>query len=292
MWLWKKVVEPLWIEAKEETLRQYAGNDLAVVDLAGHKRLRLEVACKSRNQVRDLIINFGGRFEKLPRNWLERVSREQRAKPLRIGNRLVIDRLSSSRSGGFQTAGAIWKSPFLDRKGKRPVHLIIPAGAAFGTGEHVTTAMSLRILEEITRKIRPGWSAADIGTGSGALALAARSFAAGRVVAVDIDPVAISTARANAHLNKIDGIDFRQVDAREWRPRGKFDVVVANLFSELLVQILPVVKTRLRAGGWLILSGVLRREEHDFIRALKANNLYTPVTRRRGKWIAVLARLR
>ena len=146
MWLWHKLVEPRWIKTNEETLRQYAGNDLAIIDRAGRERLRLEVACNSREQGRELFNNFGGRVEKLPRDWLKRSLRAQMRAPMRIGNRLII-----TRSGGFQTAGAIWKSPSLGRARQGLVHVVIPAGAAFGTGEHVTTAMSLRMLEEITR---------------------------------------------------------------------------------------------------------------------------------------------
>ena len=283
MWLWHKLVEPRWIKTNEETLRQYAGNDLAIIDRAGRERLRLEIACNSREQGRELFNNFGGRVEKLPRDWLKRSLRAQMRAPMRIGNRLII-----TRSGGFQTAGAIWKSPSLGRARQGLVHIVIPAGAAFGTGEHVTTAMSLRMLEEITRKMKPGWSAVDIGTGSGILALAAKRFGAGRVLAIDIDSLAISAARANAKLNRIRGIDVRLADVREWRPQGQFDIIVANLFSELLLDILPGLQTKLRRGGWLILSGVLRSQERELIRALRLNKFDVVQARRRAKWIAML----
>ena len=306
MWLWNKLVDPWWIEAKEGTLRQYAGNDLAVIDRPGHKRLRLEVACKTRKQAHELTQIFGGESKKLPRDWLDRSLRAQKAAPLRIGSRLII-----TRRGGFfgsHRTGAIWKSPFPGKAGQGPVTLnvrgtsasrrsrprgpshvlIIPAGAAFGTGEHVTTAMCLRLLEEITRNIKPDWSAADIGTGSGVLALAAKCFSAGRVVAVDIDARAVSTARANAHLNKIKGIDFRHLDAHEWRPRGKFEIVMANLFSRLLLEILPKLKAKLRSNGWLILSGILRSQERELMRGLRASKFVVLQVRRRGKWTALL----
>src|SRR5207253_8193948 len=117
--------------------------------------------------------------------------------------------------------------------------IFIPAGAAFGTGEHATTAISLRLLEEISRKMKPGWSMADLGTGSGILALAAKRFGAGQVVAIDLDPVAISTARANADLNEIRGIEFFVGAVCSWRPTSKFDVIIANLFSELLIEFGP-----------------------------------------------------
>src|SRR5947208_3257064 len=96
----------------------------------------------------------------------------------------------------------------ISRPGRKPRLLVIPASAAFGTGQHTTTAMSLRLLERLTREWKNSWSLADLGTGSGILALAAERFGAGRVVGIDIDPKAISVAKANARLNKIDNVDL------------------------------------------------------------------------------------
>jgi len=102
---------------------------------------------------------------------------------------------------------------------------------AFGTGEHPTTAMSLRLLEQLTRRWKRGWSVVDLGTGSGILALAAKRFGAGDVVGMDNDPTATSTAKSNARLNKIHGVVFRFGDVlkREW-PRNA-DVITANLYK-------------------------------------------------------------
>ena len=125
----------------------------------------------------------------------------------------------------------------------------------------------------------------DLGTGSGIFALAAKSFEAGRVIAIDIDPVAISTARANAALNRISGIQFRVADVRRWRIPRRIDVVTANLFSELLIEIVPKLK-RIR---WLIVSGIMREQEGDVRKALHQNGFAIKKVRRRGKWIAALA---
>ena len=154
---------------------------------------------------------FGGTIEKLPRNWLRKFLRGQKPKPLKIGKRLVI--VSSTAS----------------RRMKRT--LVIPAGAAFGTGEHMTTAMSLRMLESLTRKslVRGAqcgtrgrvpdkeFSLLDLGTGSGILALAAARFGAKRIIAIDHDPIAIATAKENARRNKIEQVDFRVADVRKWQ---------------------------------------------------------------------------
>src|SRR4029077_6176793 len=92
--------------------------------------------------------------------------------------------------------------------------LIIPAGAAFGTGEHATTAMSLRMLEKLTRRWRPGWSIIYLGTGSGILTLAACLLGARRVIGIDGDPVAISTAKENERLKRIRAVQIRVTGVR------------------------------------------------------------------------------
>jgi ribosomal protein L11 methyltransferase len=145
--------------------------------------------------------------------------------------------------------------------------------------------MSLRLLEQLTRKWKPDWSFLDLGTGSGILALAARCLGAKRVVGVDVDRMAVSTAQENASRNKIDKVQFRLADARRWKLPGKTDVVAANLNSELLIAILP----KLRGSRWSILSGVLRDQEKELFRALKRHQVGVVQVRWRGKWIAVLA---
>jgi ribosomal protein L11 methyltransferase len=145
--------------------------------------------------------------------------------------------------------------------------------------------MSLRFLEQLTRCWNPGWSLADLGTGSGILALAAKCFGAGLVMGVDNDPTAISMAKSNARLNKIRGVTFRLGDVHRWNPAQKTDVITANLYSDLLIEILPKLR-----GGWLILSGILRSQKYEFIGALQRNHLDVIDMKHRGKWMAFVAR--
>src|SRR5438477_5024458 len=169
--------------------------------------------------------------------------------------------------------------------------LLIPAGTAFGTGEHTTTAMSLRLLERCTRSWGArgrerspdqNWTLLDLGTGSGILALAAVRFGARRVIAIDHDPVAIATARANARRNKIDNIVFRVADLRRCKFPRKIDIVTANLFSELLIEILP----RLKRAQWLILSGICADRTLGWS-ALARNEIAIVETPRRGQWSGI-----
>ena len=306
---WRKLAKPRWLCVHETILQARADGRLVIVSRPGRKRFQLEVACTSLNLARKLIEEFGGRAEKWPRDWLKRLANFHKSKPLKIGKRLLISTMASSRAkqaaahrvGRSRQLPCVTRHPAKGRSSsarlrmtrggridaREPLLLVIPASAAFGTGGHATTAMSLRLLECLTRKWENGWSLADLGTGSGILALAAKRFGAGCVTGIDIDPKAISIAKANARFNKIDNVDFQLCDVRRWKP-AKRDVIAANLYSELLIS----VASKLKRSNWLILSGVLRRQEGEFLRVLRQNNMEIACVKRRGKWIAVSANCR
>jgi ribosomal protein L11 methylase PrmA len=77
---------------------------------------------------------------------------------------------------------------------------------------------------------------------------------------------------------------------KEWRPKSKLDIITANLFSRLLISVLPRLRRSLKADGCFIFSGVLRREELAFRKAIRKNNLQVGEIRRRGKWLALRGR--
>ena len=272
MYLWRKRAEVQWFKAHEDLLEDRADGQLVVVRKPARKRLEMEIVCRSRGDSSALLKEFGGRVEALPRNWLKRFARAD-SKPIKIAKRLVV-----SNVGGTLASR-------LSRHTGRS-HIVIPASLAFGTGEHATTAMSLRLLEQLTRCWNPGWSLADLGSGSGILALAAKHFGAGQVIGIDNDPAAISVAKSNARLNKIHGVTFQLGDVLKWNPTQKNDVITANLYSDLLIEILP----KLRGGGWLILSGILRSQRNELLAALQRSHFEEISIKQRGKWIAILAR--
>ena len=249
MYLWRKLAGRLWLASHETALRALVGGQLVMIERPNRMRVQLEVASRSQSHLEKLGQEFGGRIEKLPRDWWQRFLRQQKAKPLKVG-------------------------------GSR---LTIPAGAAFGTGEHATTAMCLRLLEQVMR-VCPDL-VVDLGSGSGILALAASRLGARRVVAIDSDPLAISTAKENARRNKIDNVRFELGDVCHWKFPRKLDIVTANLFSELLIELLP----KLRNVPRLILSGILREQEPEVTRALHRNKIDILDVRRRRKWVAIVA---
>jgi ribosomal protein L11 methylase PrmA len=105
-------------------------------------------------------------------------------------------------------------------------------------------------------------------------------------VAIDNDCTAIAVAKSSARLNNIRGASFQLGDVGKWKSGSKTDVITANLYTGLLMQIMP----KLKGSRWLILSGMLRHQEHVFRRALRRNQIEEITIKRRGKWIAILAR--
>jgi ribosomal protein L11 methyltransferase len=162
--------------------------------------------------------------------------------------------------------------------------LLIPYGMAFGSGEHATTLMLLRALAR-----RNDWRDADVldlGTGSGVLALTARLFGARRVTGSDFDANAIRTARDNERRN----FGTRQVrweiaDATKLRAVPKYSLILANLFSGVLIAAAPRIARALAADGELWLSGVLRSQDEEVAAAYRALGLRHLRTTTRGKWV-------
>ncbi|MCS6771002.1 MAG: 50S ribosomal protein L11 methyltransferase [Kiritimatiellae bacterium] len=142
---------------------------------------------------------------------------------------------------------------------RRPVRgrvcVLLDPGLSFGTGEHFTTRFCLEQLDRLLTK-HPGSSVLDVGTGSGILALAAAKLGARRVVAIDHDPQAVAHARANARLNRLGNrIRFSVRDLeQDGPPRGRFDVVCANLYSRLLTRFADSLAGAAR--HFAVLSGI------------------------------------
>ena len=164
----------------------------------------------------------------------------------------------------------------------------IDPGMAFGTGAHETTRLCLQSLEET---LEPGKSVLDIGTGSGILSIAAAMLGAGDIKSVDIDEDAIAVARENFERNNVLGdIDLSVADILEGVD-FKADIIVANLITGLIIEIVSSLETNLNDGGVIILSGILTEEKNKILEALGEND-YTPLEMREdGEWFMVKADL-
>lgn len=142
------------------------------------------------------------------------------------------------------------------------VVVVLDPGMAFGTAEHATTRGCLRLLDGV---VGSGQRIADIGSGSGILAVAAALLGAGEVLALESDPWAVEAARANVARNGVEPqvrVEEALVDLPLLATLGSFDGILANIERGIVVPLLPGLVEALRPGGWLILSGVPRGEAH------------------------------
>ncbi len=138
--------------------------------------------------------------------------------------------------------------------------LVLDPGLAFGTGSHPTTRLCLKWLEQ---NLHGGESVLDYGCGSGILAIAAKKLGAGQVIGSDVDAQAITSSCDNAERNLAEAAFFLP-DAL---PAGTFDVLVANILTNPLKALMPLLAGRVRTGGRIALSGILS-EQADEVSAL------------------------
>lgn len=177
-----------------------------------------------------------------------------------------------------------WKLPG-DGHGRLVIQ--IDPGMAFGTGTHETTRLCLEAIERYWK----GGSLLDVGTGTGILAIAAaRLEPNSRVLAIDVDPQAVEVARDNVAINGVsDLIELSQLQPRDLAGHS-FDVVVANLTAEVIVELTRDLANCLVGNGLLILSGILTEFEGDVERALAADVFSVIDRREAGEWCALVAR--
>ena len=162
------------------------------------------------------------------------------------------------------------------------VNVALDPGAAFGTGSHPTTRLCLAWLE---RTLRGGEYVIDYGCGSGILGIAALKLGAARATGIDIDLLALDTARYNSRVN---GVALEVMGADE-SPPGAADVLIANILANPLRMLAPALASHTRPGGWIALCGVLATQASEVIGA------YAPwsamqVAARDGDWVLITGR--
>lgn len=140
------------------------------------------------------------------------------------------------------------------------INIRLDPGQAFGTGSHPTTRLCLQWLAAH----KPQGHVLDYGCGSGILAIAARLLGAAKVVGVDLDPTAVTTAETNARENHVESC-FGLPDLPD--AQGQFDVVIANILTRPLMALAPLLVARLAPGGHLVLSGILDRQIEEVANA-------------------------
>ncbi len=196
---------------------------------------------------------------------------KQYFKPTPIGERLLIR--------------PIWEQEY-EANGRAVLHL--EPGLAFGSGTHDTTRLCLETLEKYAN---PGKSVLDIGCGSGILSVACLLLGADSAVGVDIDALAVRTAKENGKTNGFDEPRFTVLQGSTTdKVNDKFDIIAANIVADIIVDICKTVKDYMNPDAVFITSGIIEPRESDVLEAFAANGLEVIARHESGGWLCFEAR--
>lgn len=178
--------------------------------------------------------------------------------------------------------GRLWVGPpwELSAAPKDNTKVVIEPKMAFGTGDHPTTSLCLAAVDEYLAK-HPGASVLDVGCGTAVLAIAAAKLGAGRVVGVDNDPVAVELAKEAAAQNSADKLELSGLGLEQ--VTGTFDLVLANILANTLVELAPLIAKKARHR--LVLAGVLVPQKEEVTAAYLAQGLRALEPTLQGEWI-------
>ncbi|MGE6375425.1 50S ribosomal protein L11 methyltransferase [Peribacillus muralis] len=160
-------------------------------------------------------------------------------------------------------------------------------GMAFGTGTHPTTVMCIQALE---RTVKPGDLVVDVGTGSGVLSIAAALLEAKRIQSLDLDEVAVQSAKQNVELNSVqDRVSVSQGNLLDGVDE-QADVVVANILAEVIMRFTDDVAKVVKPGGYFIASGIIQPKKQDVKDAITASGFTIEETILMEDWVALIAK--
>ena len=169
-------------------------------------------------------------------------------------------RLTQSQFDPIRISDRLWIVPtWHEASDPAAINIALDPGLAFGTGSHPTTRLCLRWLDAC---LKGGESVLDYGCGSGILAIAAMKLGAGSAVGVDIDPQAVVASRDNAAANSVQA-SFFVPDAVHL---AQYDIVVANILTNPLRALAPLLANGTRSGGRIVLSGILAEQAEEVMR--------------------------
>lgn len=189
-------------------------------------------------------------------------------KPIKIGARIVV------------------KPTWEEYHSENPDEIIVEMdpGMAFGTGTHETTRMCIELIEKY---VESGDSVLDVGCGSGILGITALKLGAGKCIGVDIDENAVHVAKENTVINGVEHkIEIRHGNLLNVVD-GQFDVIVANIIADVIIELSAMIKPYLKIEGVFIASGIIH-ERYDEVKAkLQSQGFVLKDELFLGEWVAV-----
>ena len=175
-------------------------------------------------------------------------------------------------------------------------------GMAFGTGQHPTTQLVLELLEDLDDSGEvAGKALVDLGTGSGVLAIAAALAGARRVLAMDVEGVAVKAASENVQESGFGGAIYvrhatlgEAIDGAVWVPgidaEAAFEGAFANIVARVIGERAAALGRAVRRGGWLIAGGIIAEREHEAVEPLERAGFAVERREQRGDWVALVCR--
>lgn len=198
-----------------------------------------------------------------------------------------LEGLAPVIAGGFYVYGSHETGPIPD--GLTPMK--IDAAQAFGTGHHETTTGCLEAIQILLERTTPKASV-DIGTGTGVLAIALAKRLGGKILATDIDPIAVTTTIENARENgvgeNIDAIEATGLEHGEISARAPYDLIVANILAGPLTELAPGMGGIAQSGGTAILSGILNTQADGVIAAYELAGFHLIEHLKRKEWTTLV----
>lgn len=183
-----------------------------------------------------------------------------------------------------------WEEVKPEDEGKMVIH--IDPGTAFGTGMHETTQLCIR---QLRKYVAAGMELLDVGCGSGILGMLSLKFGAVHYVGTDLDPCAIDATHKNMETNEISSNQYQVLTGnlindkkvQEQVGFACYDIVVANILAEVLVELTPVITAQLKQGGIYITSGIIQDKEQVVVRSVKEAGLEVLEVTHQGEWVSV-----
>jgi len=193
-------------------------------------------------------------------------------KPVRIGRHFIVY--------------PSWAPP--EHLGEEDLPLLLDPGQAFGTGHHESSRLCLRLMEDLSMENR---RVADVGSGSGILAIGAALLGAGEIRACDTDPLAVEATRQNVVGNHVESqISVVEGSVETLRDNGPFDLVCANILASVLDPLGGALAGIAAPGGYLLWSGIMVRQLPRMRTVCARESLRVVRTARENDWVAMLIR--